>query len=296
MRFVSILVAVALALPGCTFNFNEAPQTPAASSGPPPDEQGAPAPAADESEMVQRFFGAGWRYCDAVVLSGIWGGDAWEAKVRAGRKLGAIGAADVRGIVDSAREAARKGTGRACAFHETGYGYADAKALAEAWGTTVGEAKGRVETKVLWGGYDVIDQTIADAKRGGGGGGEQGPDARAKQAFFDSGAVDYCHAKMLSAAWSNTVSQSKVILGHKVMTGNTELLESTLGEARAHARANPAARCDFVDTSFTHSDAVRLGELWDLSTAEAKATLTDKYLYGSEAGARAFLASLQPGH
>jgi hypothetical protein len=163
----------------------------------------------------------------------------------------------------------------------------------------VGEAKGRVETQVLWGDYDVIDQMISDAKRGvahGGGGDEQSPDMRAMQAFFDSGAVDCCHARMLSAAWSNTVSQSKVILGHKVMTGNTELLESTLGEARAHARDNPAARCDFVDTSFTCSDAVRLGELWDLSTAEAKATLTDKYLYGSEAMARAFLASHQPGH
>lgn len=302
MRFVSILVAVALALPGCTFNFGGADKEPApavqsgaAGPGAEPATGAAGKTATDESALVGRFFAAGWRYCDAVVLSGIWGEDAWEAKVRAGRKLSDGGADGVRAAVDEARSAARAGRGRTCSFVETGYAYADAELLAQAWGSGVTEAKTRVESKVLWGDYGLIDALIAEA-RSGGAPVERDPDDQAMRAFFNSDAVDYCHAKMLAAAWSSTVSQAKVILGHKVMGGHTDLLDQALGEARSHAQANPAGRCTWSDTGFDASDAARLAELWDTSVAEAKAALTDKYLYGSEANARAMLAGLQPGH
>lgn len=294
MRLVSILVAVALSLPACTVNINNPAPTeekPAATG-----TKDRAAPKADDSAAAQRFFDAGWRYCDAVMLSGIWGGDAWEAKVKAGRMLPASGRKSVEDAVGSARAAAAEGRGRACAFHETGYTYDDAAAIAKAWGGSVMDAKGRIETKVMWGDYDVIDQLIAEGKRGGGPQHEADPDAQAMQAFFDSKDVDYCHAKMLSAAWGSTVSQAKVILGHKVMGGHTQLMESALGEARTHARKNPAGRCTWVETGFRYADAELLGQLWDMSVTEAKTALTDKYLYGTEASVRDFLAQNRSGH
>jgi hypothetical protein len=299
MRLVSILIAVALALPACSFGTGssetELAKAPASAPEAAHERQGSPAPTADDPAHANRFFAAGWRYCDAVVLSGIWGDDAWDAKVRVGRKLAAGDDTGVRSAVEQARAAAREGRGRTCAFTETGYAYADAQLLAKAWGSDVSEAKGRVESKVLWGNYDLIDELITGA-RADTPATEQGPDARAMQAFFDSETVDYCHAKMLSGAWSSTVSQAKVILGHKVMGGYTDLLGQALGEAREHARANPASRCTWTDTGFGYTDAARIAELWDMSVSEAKTALTEKYLHGSEASARQLIAGQQPGH
>jgi hypothetical protein len=296
MRLVSIVVAVALALPACTFNFNTPAPDPDKVA--PTEREASPAlpDAASESALADRFFDAGWRYCDAVVLTGVWGGDTWEAKVRAGRQLSDGGTADVKRAVEDARKAARDGRGRPCAFHETGYGYDDAAALAQAWGSSIEEAKSRVTSKVLWGDYDLIDTMIRDASHGGGPANTGlDPDERAMRAFFDSPDLDYCHAKMLSAAWSSTVSQAKVILGHKVLGGYTQNLAAALEEARTHAQQHAEARCSWVETGFTYSDAEQIAQLWDMSVDEAKAALTEKYLYGSESNARSILAAHRTG-
>ncbi len=230
------------------------------------------------------------------MLSGVWGGDAWDAKVKAGRMLPATGRKSVEDAVGNARMAAAEGRGRACAFHETGYTYDDAAAIAQAWGGSVIDAKGRIETKVIWGDYAVIDQLIADGRSGVGTTPGKDPDERALQAFFDSKDVDYCHARMLSAAWSSTVSQAKVSLGHKIMGGHTQLMKQTMDMAREHARSHPSARCTWAETGFRYADAEQLAALWDMSVTEAKSALTDKYLYGTEADVRDLLARNRPGH
>ena len=77
---------------------------------------------------------------------------------------------------------------------------------------------------------------------------------------------------MLSAAWSNTITQSKAILGHKVLAGNLDLLNSTLEEARAFARDHQEARCTWGDTRFSYEDADKIATLWGITDTSGRAS------------------------
>ncbi len=295
MRLVSILTAIALIgfSSGCTFIFGESPSTTVVEPvepAPGGTAVGAPTGEESDSDLASRFLSSGWRYCDAVVLGGFWGQDSWEAKVRAGRKI-AWGDRDIlEGMVDQARSQARAGQGARCSFADSGYSFADARALAMAWSTDIAGVKAMVEDKILWGSYDSIDAAIASTRGGTAGQPEGDADERAMRAFFDSDRVDYCHAKMLSGAWSNTLSQSKVILGHKVLNRNFELLEQTLDEARGFARSHPEARCEWADVGFEYQDAADIAAIWGVSVEDAKTSIAEKYLYGSEGNVRELLA------
>ncbi|NAZ83463.1 hypothetical protein GTR02_16725, partial [Kineococcus sp. R8] len=56
-------------------------------SAAPAPETGSAPPASGADLAVQAFFAAGYDYADAVTLAGLWGGDPYEAKVTAGRRL-----------------------------------------------------------------------------------------------------------------------------------------------------------------------------------------------------------------
>ena len=304
MGLVPIVITIALALPGCTINLNtdgaQKPPEPLAPVAQPverAEEQPAPIQYPEDSpdRMVQRFFEAGWHYCDAVVLSGLWEGGPWDAKVRVGSQIASNHVHLAEQALSEARKSARAGQGQRCPFRHA-YTPEDADALAKAWGISRNEAKVRAEDKILWGDYALIDEAIARGKQMSGAPAvEPDPDTRALRAFLESSDLDLCHAKMLSAAWGSTVSQAKVILGHKLVHGHTELQQEAMAEARSHARANLAARCQWSDTSFSFADATQIAKLWDMTVEEAKAALTDKYLHGTESSVRSFLASQTPG-
>lgn len=255
----------------------------------PAHASGTPA-AAPSVHPTQALYGAGYRYCDAVLLAQMWGVDEWDAKMSAGQKI----LDGNRNILDEelgrARNAAVTGTARSCHFWETGYTMEQAEQLALAWGTSAINAKVTVTNKATRGYYDFIDAALALA-----------PAANSTvdpglNAFLKQSTVDACHAHMLSKAWGSTLTQAKSALGNKIAAGNTEILASALEQARHHAEVVPAARCTWADVPFTYRDAEVLAAAWGIEVSDAKARVTEKYLHGSEAGVKEILPGLHAGH
>ena len=217
MRIPSVLVFVALLGFGC--GLGSEPTAPA--PGPTPAVgAGAETPA---PQPALAFIQAGYRYCDAVLLGAAWSMPADDAKAAGGVKLAAGQKSTLDGELTAAREAARRGVGRACTFAESGYVFDDAAALARAWETSTADAKATIVQKVHWGSYDNIDQLLQQARSAAPAAID--PDEAALRAFFDTERIDYCHAKMLAAAWGSTVSQAKVALGHKALNQSWDLFE-----------------------------------------------------------------------
>lgn len=300
MRIPSILVFVALlgfgaALgSGCGLGSEptaSTPSTPTAPTVAPPAGAGNTHDPAPQPGLA--FIQAGYRYCDAVLLGAAWSMPADDAKAAGGVKLAAGQKGSLDRDLDAAREAARRDVGRACSFAETGYVFDDAAALARAWQTSTSEAKATIVQKVHWGSYENIDELLASARAAAPA--PLDPDEAALRAFFESDRMDACHAKMLAAAWGSTLSQAKVILGHKAVSQSWALYDETMGQARQHAQANPEARCTWIDTSFTYADAEALASAWDLPVQEAKTTLASKYLWGNEQQVRADLRQQRGG-
>lgn len=287
MRLPSVLVLLALVGFGCG---TKQPETAPPAAGVAPTAQpatqpaGEVTPAAPAADPLTLFFDQGYRYCDAVLLGAAWGVEPYEAKIRMGERLQGGDRAAVESKLGTVRAAAREGTGRACTFVETGFTSADAERLADAWVGSVSEAKALIVSKVHWGNYEGVERLLSQAA--GTAARHDGPDEQARRAFFDSDRVDYCHAKMLAAAWGSEITEAKTILGHKVMAGRWDLLDGTLQQARDHAQAHPAAQCDFIDTSFTSADAQALAQAWETTVTEAKAALARKYLFGIERDVR----------
>lgn len=287
MRIPSVLVFVALLGFGC--GLGSEPTAPA--PGPTPAVgAGAETPA---PQPALAFIQAGYRYCDAVLLGAAWSMPADDAKAAGGVKLAAGQKSTLDGELTAAREAARRGVGRACTFAESGYVFDDAAALARAWETSTADAKATIVQKVHWGSYDNIDQLLQQARSAAPAAID--PDEAALRAFFDTERIDYCHAKMLAAAWGSTVSQAKVALGHKALNQSWDLFEEAMSSARQHAQAHPEARCTWADTSFTYNDAEAIASAWNLPVQEAKSTLASKYLWGIEQQVRADLRQQRGG-
>lgn len=254
----------------------------------------------DDSEHgahVEAFYAQGYHYCDAVMLAGLWELDTWDAKVKAGFLVRQQGTDGVATAVESARSATRAGRLEGCGW-EMLASFDDVVALSQLWGQDTSEVKVRLERKAAWGQTALVAEEIALARQGHDPHGvetegEEHDAALAEErwmrAFFDSPKVDYCHARMLSAAWGGSVSEAKSALGYKISMELWDSLGSAKETARQHAQANPGARCSFVETSFTPADARKLASLWSVSLAEAEAALANKYTYGLEDSIRAEL-------
>jgi hypothetical protein len=118
-------------------------------------------PAAPPDQDLQSFFGTGYGYCDAKVLSAHWSTSVEDAKATVGRKIGYGNGAFVTSELRLARAEATKDPSRGCTFWDAGYEYADAEKLAKAWKTSVGDAKAMVEKKLLVdGGQARIDALL----------------------------------------------------------------------------------------------------------------------------------------
>lgn len=248
-------------------------------------------------DHVDAFYAQGYHYCDAVMLAGLWELDTWDAKVKAGYLVRQQGTDAVGTAVESARSATRAGRIPGCGWDMLA-SFEDIVALSQLWGQDTSEVKARVERKAAWGQHALLAEEIALAQRSRDGHGvetegEELDAAMAEErwlrAFFDSPKVDYCHARMLSAAWGGSVSEAKSTLGYKVAHQLWDSLAMAKEAARQHAQETPSARCSFVETSFTPADARKLASLWSISLAEAEAALASKYTYGLEDSVRAEL-------
>lgn len=115
-----------------------------------------PAMADDE---LDRFFSAGYTYCDAVVLGQFWGESGYEAKITVGRKIGWGNESIVQ---ENAAEA--RGNGLRCTFADTEFSYDDAEVLAKYWEVSVDQAKAALTEKASHGMTAVGKVVVGDAR------------------------------------------------------------------------------------------------------------------------------------
>ncbi len=118
------------------------------------------------------FVDSKYGYCDAKVLSKVWGQDTFESKSTIGQFIlrneaglleTKLGDARTRALADMSNREIR------CHYSEIGVTYEDAVSLSTFWGIDSWEAKMRVEEKYLRDGH--VDTHIKEAIRMAGAGG-----------------------------------------------------------------------------------------------------------------------------
>ena len=112
---------------------------------------------------LDAFFRSKYNYCDAELLSEFWGQSLGETKARIGRKViwGRGGIPYLEQYLVDARIQAIQQESQLCTFHEAGYTYDDAVALAEFWGDpSPWEAKQRIERNLLLGKQKAVDSAL----------------------------------------------------------------------------------------------------------------------------------------
>lgn len=129
----------------------------------------SPASGNDDDAAARRFFDSAYCYCDARVLSALWGGSVWDAKVTMGRKIGWGNQSILDSELSRARQAA-VGRGETCEFMETNYTYDDAVALGKFWNIPVPDAKARIGKMTINGKQQQLNTALKSAKSGKKGG------------------------------------------------------------------------------------------------------------------------------
>lgn len=211
-------------------------------------------------------------------------GSYWN-KTQADTKI-AIGKArtekkELLPIIQKANTQARDSGVADCDFWQLDFRYEDAEIMGKVWGIDTYEAKSKLASY-------AANQSFAAAKKlvqihtPAPTAPVVYPNQSSEDAFFSS-KYDWCHAKMLSKAYSiSEVYEAKVWMGDLLRTGKQGLLEKKMDYARGKAEKNPQTQCSFAETMFNYKDAEKLAAMWSMTTAEAKVSLQNKYLHGLE--------------
>jgi hypothetical protein len=235
-------------------------------------------------------FTAKYSYCDGKVLAGYWRQSIAEAKALAGSKLRANHGAALETALVEARKQAASNPRQRCSYHEAGFTFADAQKLAKLWKRSTADAKSMIEVKLLAPGGDALLRQLLSGKPAAPPP-TQPPPQTQPALPPQANSYTYCDAKLLSAAWKQSLAEAKALAADKVAAGNAASVEAALDQGRKLASRNKKLRCGFAEAGFTFDDAEVLAKLWSSSTAEAKAVVEDKLLFrGGEARVRAQLA------
>ena len=101
------------------------------------------------------FQSSHYTYCDAVLISKLWGITVDAAKSQIGQKIiNGIGD-NVPVILNESRNA-----GNRCAWADTGYSYNDATQLAQLWGVGVQQAKAKIANYLTQGHSDIVNGAL----------------------------------------------------------------------------------------------------------------------------------------
>jgi hypothetical protein len=95
---------------------------------------------------------------------------------------------------------------------------------------------------------------------------------QALDAFFSS-PYDYWDASILAEFWGASITDAKVAMGNKILSGavGKALLVQVLTDARIDALESVEELRNFADAQYTYDDAAALAEFWgDPSPYEAK--------------------------
>jgi len=111
------------------------------------------APAQASPEDV--FFSSSYTYCDAKLISELWGISIDNAKSQIGQKI-------INGIGDNVPTilAESRHAGNRCDWVDTGYAYSDAQELSGVWGTDVDQAKAKIAAYLTNGEKAVVDRAL----------------------------------------------------------------------------------------------------------------------------------------
>jgi hypothetical protein len=228
-----------------------------------------------DAQAFDRFFSAGYDYCDAMMVGAYWGKDTYEAKLRMGRKVDSAGKDAVDALVKSALEQARSRGTPTCSIYDAGYTYQDAEALAALWGTSVENVKTSMELKINGGDEVILREELARARAAGHGGssnplGMSSQDEAAAFSRYADSRYAYCDARVLGTYWGGDAYTGKLLIGRKLIDGIRDSLQLSLKEARTQAISR-GETCDFYETNYTYEDAVALSTAWKMSLADTKA-------------------------
>lgn len=122
----------------------------------------------NQQSELNAFFSSKYNYCDAELLSDFWGQSLTESKARIGRKVlwGNGGVPYLEQYLVDARIQAIQQDSQLCTFHEAGYTYEDAVALAGFWGDpSPWEAKQRIERNLLLGKQRTVNAALRKARK-----------------------------------------------------------------------------------------------------------------------------------
>ncbi|MFK7926748.1 MAG: hypothetical protein AB8H79_01055 [Myxococcota bacterium] len=116
-------------------------------------------------DPFQAFVSSKYDPCHANMLIGTYFGNSLsDTKTMIGAKVAAGQTARIESKLDVQRDWLRYQNKTACSFYMTPYTSADAQALARLWGTSLSDAKSRVQNKYLWGTEDNIRSELERAR------------------------------------------------------------------------------------------------------------------------------------
>ena len=220
----------------------------------------------DEGAWFDVYVDSAYNYCDAKLVGAAFteGGSAYVGKLAIGRKL-ALGQPDwIEGLLNDARN-----DGVDCDWSDVPHSYDDAQTLGEFWGVSTWEAKNKVAQYYTAGQSDVVETALSQDNY-------EPNDGELFDIYANSG-YNYCDAKLVGAAYTEGGSAyvGKLAIGRKIAYGQPDWIEGLLAEARQFGES-----CDWSEVPHSYEDAETLGEIWGVSTWEAKNKVAQYYTDG----------------
>jgi hypothetical protein len=280
------LVAGGLAIPG---SGHAAPRNsavkqlaPAADPTPSPSDASTTTSTHSQQAELDAFFAAGYDYNDAETLAQMWGTgkDIVSIKAEAGEKL-----LDGHKLpIPPSGQPESIATQDENAFLDGGYGYDDAVRLGKMWNESVSQAKIDAGAKLLAG--ETLPFAPSDDKTSGTGGSssDNTADDQARAEYFADG-YTYDDAVKLSHLWNNEDPwQVKADAGKKLLAGKTLPVQPSGTPTSDSPQDVTYSQKDidaFFNAGYGSADAVRLGNLWNVSNlTQVKADAGKKLLAG----------------
>ena len=229
---------------------------------------------ANDGGYFDAFISAEISQCEMRNLQRYWKlSDEYETKVAIGNKV--LAKKDLVADIQNARKMALAAGEGDCDFWKLDFSYSDAETMASYWNTDTYDAKMKIAQYAAETSQLTVKNLIKKSQS------KSKTSTDPIDAFF-AGGYDYCHALMVGNAYGKSSYETKIWLGNILLGNDKQLVELKLDYGRSEAQKDPNKACRFGDTNFTYADAEKLGKMWKISTDEAKATLANKYTWGSE--------------
>lgn len=208
--------------------------------------------ALEEQANFDAYLESPFGYNDAETLADFWNTDVSNAKGTIGYKMrngykNQVSKALGQAVATVAQDSSYVDTPEFQNYMKSEYNYNDAESLADFWGTDVLGAKALIGQKVANGQNDAIDWALNQVAK-------NSPVAKNTpitgmedwsnmQAFFKAG-YEFSDAKLLAGQWNMPVSDTKDLMGHKLLQGQGQYVQEQLQTAEQSALRGPQDGAD----------------------------------------------------